>query len=127
MSLVLGVLASICFLYVGVAEASDLDVFRFSATKRVSLTRGRDVVIKLSVKNPGGISGPSLAIVTGTQDSFEVYYETLMVNDETGRGSTKFVFPRYRPDAPGAITWRVEIRDVDPDIDVGTAITNVVL
>ena len=102
----------------------DLDIKRFSVTKKVSLTRGKNIIsIKLTVENGGVIEGSALATVTGMQNGGVVYEQTLNVTDSVGNGSTRYAFDSFSPDAEGDIVWTVVIADDDPDDDVATGIT----
>jgi hypothetical protein len=107
-------------------EMLDLDIKRFSATKRVSVSRPKAIVPQLSVLNNGVIEGDAIATVTGVQGGNPVYQETLLVTDGVGNGSTKYDFPSYVPDTEGDIVWTAVINDEDPDDDVATTTTTVV-
>jgi hypothetical protein len=107
-------------------EMLDLDIKRFSATKRVSVSRPKAIVPKLTVQNNGLIEGSAAATVTGMQGGVEVYTSTISVTDGVGNGSTTYDFPSYIPDTTGDILWTAVIADEDPDDDVATTITTVV-
>lgn len=107
-------------------ETLDLDIKRFSATKKVSVSKAKLIGLKLTVQNNGLIDGFATATVTGTQGGFEVYNQTMTVTDGVGNGSTTYNFPSYQPDTAGDITWTAVIADEDPDDDAATVITIVV-
>ena len=107
-------------------ETLDLDIKKFSATKRVSVSKPKAIVPKLSVQNNGLIEGFANATVTGMQGAVEVYNETMPVTDAVGNGSTTYELPSYIPDTAGDIVWAAVIADEDPDDDMATATTPVV-
>ena len=107
-------------------ETLVLDIKKFSATKRVSVSKPKAIVPKLSVNNNGLIDKPANATVTGMQGDVEVYKETLLVTDGVGNGSSTYEFPSYIPDTAGDILWTAMIADEDPDDDIATATTTVV-
>ena len=105
-------------------DVLDLDIKRFSATKKVSLTRGKNIIsIKLTVKNGGVIEGSAPATVIGMQNGGVVYEQTLNVTDSVGNGSSRYAFDSFSPDVEGDIAWTVDIADDDPDVDVATGTT----
>lgn len=104
----------------------DLDIKRFSATKRVSLARVKPVAFTLSVKNAGTVDGTAPATLVGIQNNAEIYNESITVSDPVGNGGSRYEFPPYTPLAAGDIMWTVTITDEDPDIDTATATTTVV-
>jgi len=107
-------------------EVLDLDIKRFSVTKKVSLTRGKNIIsIKLTVENSGVIEGSAPATVIGMQNGGVVYEQTLNVTDSVGNGSSRYAFDSFSPDAEGDIAWSVVIADDDPDDDVATGTTAV--
>ncbi|MGE5893861.1 MAG: choice-of-anchor D domain-containing protein, partial [bacterium] len=105
--------------------AVDLDISRFSASKRVSLKRGTLVALKLVVTNAGTADGTASATLVGTQNGIEVYNQTDTLSIPAGSSLT-YRFPTYQPTAAGEITWTVTIADEDPDADIASAVTRVV-
>jgi hypothetical protein len=106
--------------------ALDLDISRFTATKRVSLTGNKSTVeISLTVKNMGTLDDTCPATVIGTQNTIVVYNETIDVSDAIGKASTTFDFLPFTPTSEGDIVWTAIVDDVDPDVDETTAITTV--
>ena len=104
----------------------DLDIARFRATKRVSLTGNKNTVeISLAVANNGTIDDVCPATVVGMQNSTEAYNETIDVSDAIGKGSTAFDFQPFTPISDADIVWTVTIEDDDPDVDAATAGTTV--
>jgi hypothetical protein len=108
---------------VGTPEMVDLDITGFKATKQVSLTDA--VEISLAVVNKGEIGYWSEATVIGTQNSVEVYEETISVEDAIGKGHSTHQFPSYTPVAVGDIEWTVTVDDDNSDVDEATASTTV--
>ena len=107
-------------------EDVDLDIKSFKVTRKVSLTRGKNVIsIKLTVNNGGVIEDSAPATVTGMQGGSVVYEQILEVTDGVGNGSTRYTFESFSPDAEGNIVWTAVIADGDPDDDVATATTTV--
>ena len=102
----------------------DLDISRFTASRKVDLSRGGSVSFKLVVKNGGTWEGSAQATLTGVQNNAEVYNQTMTVTAPVG-GSSSYTFPKYAPTATDAITWTVTIADTDPDIDTATVVTQV--
>jgi PKD repeat protein len=109
----------------GPRALGDLDIARFSVSKRAPLSKERTIKIKLVVKNTGtsDVTGP--ATVTGMQNGVEVYNETMEVSDPPGNGRTAFDFPTYTPTDTGDIMWTATIADDNPDDDTATAVTTV--
>ena len=106
-------------------EVLDLDIKRFSVTRKISLTRVKPVVIKLTVNNGGVTEGSAPATVTGMQNGVLVHEQTLDVTDGVGNGSTRYTLDPFTPLAVGEIQWTMVIADGDPDDDVATATTAV--
>ena len=106
-------------------EVLDLDIKRFSVTRKISLTRVKPVVIKLTVNNGGVTEGSAPATVTGMQNGVLVHEQTLDVTDGVGNGSTRYTLDPFTPQAVGEIQWTMVIADGDPDDDVATATTAV--
>jgi hypothetical protein len=103
-----------------------LDIKRFSSTHRVSVSKPKSIVLKLTVQNNGTIEGSANATVTGMQGGVQVYSESVSVTDSVGNGSTTCEFPAYIPETDGDILWTAVISDADPDDDVATTTTVVV-
>jgi hypothetical protein len=103
----------------------DLDISRFTASRKIDMSRGGSVSFKLVVKNSGTWEGSAPATLTGTQNGVEVYNQTMTVTAAVG-GTSSYTFPKYAPTVAGAITWTVTIADTDPDIDTATVVTQVV-
>lgn len=106
-------------------EILDLDIKSFSVTKKIALSRVKDVVIKLTVNNGGVVEGSAPATVTGVQNGDVVHQQTLSVSDAVGNGSTRYTLDPYTPQAVGVIEWTMVIADGHPDDDVATATTSV--
>jgi len=102
----------------------DLDISRFSVSKRASLKRMTTVGIKLVVVNSGTTDGSAPATLVGTQGGAEVYNQTITVSVPAG-STGRYKFPEYLPTAMGEINWTVTIADEDPDDDTATAVTTV--
>jgi hypothetical protein len=102
----------------------DLDIARFSAPANGRVGRAL-AAVTVNVNNGGTVNGIRNATLTGTRNGVQVYNRTLQVSDPVGGGSSQFAFPAYTPTATGNITWRVEIFDDAPDVDVATATTAV--
>jgi hypothetical protein len=113
-----------------IGVAFDLDIFKFSASKKVLSGKvdppGQQVKIKLWVSNPGPADELGLATVVGVQDGSVVYTESMMVSDFVDDEPTMYMFPSYDPAGIGEISWMVTIVDGDPDEDTATATTLVV-
>lgn len=103
----------------------DLDIAGLAAGRRASLSRGKTVQVKLTVANPGPMSGSADATLVGVQNGTQVYSETLAVSAAVG-GTAVYTFPAYLPTAIGTITWTATIADQDPDTDTATATTSIV-
>jgi hypothetical protein len=106
-------------------EVVDLDIKSFRVTKKISLTRVKAVVIKLTVNNGGVTEGFAPATVTGVQNGGVVHTQTLEVTDAVGNGSTRYTLDPFTPTAAGDIEWTMVIADGDPDDDVAIATTTV--
>ena len=109
----------------GLGMDVDIDITRFSVSKKVSSTRGPPVKIELRVRNNGSVDGMVPATVIGIQNGVEVYTETRMVSDPIGDGHSTFEFRPYLPRVTGNISWTATIADDDPDTDVAKATTKV--
>jgi hypothetical protein len=103
----------------------DLDIAGLTATRRVSLSRGKTVQVKLTVANPGPMTGSADATLVGVQNGAQVYNETIAVSAAVG-GTASATFPAYLPTALGTITWTVTLADQDPDTDTATATSSIV-
>lgn len=103
----------------------DLDISRFSVSKRASLKRMTTVGLKLNVVNSGTTAGSASATLVGVQGGVEVYNQTISVSAPVGGRGSKYKFPEYLPTAMGEINWTVTIADDDPDDDTATAVTKV--
>jgi hypothetical protein len=100
----------------------DLDIAKLAVKRRTWLSSRKPVVIMLMVQNNGVVEGDALATVIGVQNGVEVYNESRLVTDATGRkGRTRNLFPTFKPTAPGDVEWTATIDDGDPDEDVATA------
>jgi hypothetical protein len=114
---------------VGASQPSvdvDLDAVKMKPTKKVSLTRGKPVRLRVWVENPGSVDESRVATLSGVQGGVEVYSATLDVSDRPGdAAATKYNFPRFAPSAEGDILWTVSIADDDPDVDAMSAVTRV--
>ena len=110
-----------------VPQSLDIDISRLSANRRVSLTKGKssEVAFKLSVSNPGTMSGSADANLVGVQNDVEIYNETIVVSPPTG-GTAKYTFPNFLPSETGVITWMLTVADENPDVDEATATTKIV-
>jgi hypothetical protein len=76
------------------------------------------------VQNNGRQDGTQRrATITGVQNGAEVYYQTMLVTDPSGKGRTDFSFPAYKPTDEGTIEWTATIDDDDPDDDTKTGRT----
>jgi parallel beta-helix repeat protein len=102
----------------------DLDITRFTATKRVSLSSNKTVKISLAVKNMGALDGECLATVIGMQGVNEIILDPINVSDAIGKGPTSYDLT-YTPINGGEIEWTVTVEDDDPDLDEATAGTTV--
>jgi hypothetical protein len=105
--------------------ALDLDIKRFGRTRKVLLSSGSPVYLKLVVVNGGTVDGTAPARIVGVQDEMVVYDQTLEVTARPGKRAVKYWFPVYTPTATGIVTWTATISDGDPDVDTATAITKV--
>jgi hypothetical protein len=115
--------------YVGTSgsEMLDLDIARFTATKRISVTGKKNTVdISLAVENMGTLDGDCPATVVGMQGENEVHSETINVSDAVGKGPTTHNFTPFTPTTAGDIVWTAIIDDDNPDdVDEATASTTV--
>ena len=108
---------------VTVQAGVDLDIARFTVpnTGRV----GRALTLSINVNNGGTVNGVRTATLTGTQNGVQVYNRSIAVSDPVGGGTSQFAFPAFTPTVTGTISWRVEIFDDNPDVDVATGTTAV--
>ena len=102
----------------------DINISGFTASRRVSLGKGKAVQFQLTVANPGSASGSADATLVGVQNGVQVYSETVSVNPPVG-GTAAYAFPPYQPVKTGGITWTVSVADQNPDVDQATATTTV--
>ena len=102
----------------------DINISGFTASRRVSLGKGKAVQFQLTVANPGPTSGSADATLTGVQNGVQVYSQTVSVNPPVG-GTAVYAFPPYQPVATGGIAWTVTVADQNPDVDQATASTAV--
>lgn len=107
-------------------SVTDIDIRRLQTTKRTSLSRVKDIKIKLVVINTGTVIGSTTVNVTGNQNNVEVYNMTLPVTDLAIGTRETLLFPVYTPDTTGDIMWTATLNDTDPDIDEAFATTRVV-
>ncbi|HZV80830.1 MAG TPA: choice-of-anchor D domain-containing protein, partial [Geobacteraceae bacterium] len=107
------------------SQALDIDISGFSASRRVSLSRGKSVQLKLAAVNPGTVSGSADATLVGVQNGVTVYSQTLNVSLSAG-ATANYVFPDYLPTALGEISWTLTIADQDPDVDTASATSKIV-
>ncbi len=103
----------------------DVDITRFSANVE-SKGRREAIKLKLEVKNSGSVSGVANATVVGVQNGVEVFSETTRVRARLRNRATRLRF-FFVPTMPGEILWTATVADGDPDVDVATARTGVVL
>ena len=104
----------------------DLDAVKLKPTKKVSLTRGKPIRLRVWIKNPGALDESRVATLSGVQGGVEVYSATLDVSDRPGdEAATKHSFPRFTPSAVGDVLWTVSIAADDPDVDAMSAVTRV--
>jgi hypothetical protein len=101
----------------------DLDITRFTATKRFNLNSNKTVQISLAVKNMGTLDDPCPATVVGTQAGSQFYSKEIEVYDAIGKGPTTFDFSPVETPPVGDIVWTVTVEDEDPDVDVAVANT----
>ena len=110
-------------------QVIDIDITGLTATARVALSRVKPVALSLSVTNPGTLSsgtGLVTATLVGTENSVQIYSQTIAL-DNIGIGATaSFTFPAYTPTVIGTITWAVTVIDQDADVDQATAVTKIV-
>ena len=107
------------------ATLLDVDITRFSANVE-SKGRREAIKLKLEVKNSGSVSGVAYATVVGVQNGVEVFSETTRVRARLRNRATRLRF-FFVPTMPGEILWTATVADGDPDVDVATARTGVVL
>jgi len=117
-------LSNVATVAVNVQPGVDLDIARFTVPNNGRVGRALSAV-SINVNNGGTVNGLRTATLTGTQNGVQVYSQSLQVSDPPGGGTSQFAFPAYTPTALGTITWRVEIFDDDPDVDVATGTTAV--
>lgn len=106
---------------VGAGVDLDIDRFTVPGTGRV----GRALTLSINVRNNGTVNQPRTATLTGTQNGVQVYNRSLQVSDPVGGGTSQFAFPAFTPTVTGTISWKVEIFDDNPDVDVATGTTTV--
>lgn len=107
------------------SQLLDIDISGLSASRRVSLSRGKQVVLKLAAVNPGTVSGSANATLIGIQNGAAVYSQTATVTLSAG-ATANYAFPSYLPTALGEISWTLTIDDQDPDLDTATAVSKIV-
>ncbi|HEY6837900.1 MAG TPA: choice-of-anchor D domain-containing protein [Geobacteraceae bacterium] len=106
------------------SQPLDINISGFTASRRVSLNKGKAVQLQLTVTNPGPAAGSADATLVGVQNGASVYSQTVSVNPPVG-GTAVYPFPAYKPVATGVITWTVTVADQNPDVDQSTATTTV--
>jgi hypothetical protein len=108
----------------------DLDIKKFKVKGEVKLKsepdRQKAIKLKLKVKNNGAVPGIANVTVVGVQNGVEAFSMTIPVSSPRRNGATKLQF-FFVPTMPGDILWTATIADGDPDVDVATARTEVVL
>jgi hypothetical protein len=105
----------------------DLDIKSFTASpKGVRLSRPKEVVLTLKIKNNSQSTGSVVATVTGFGAGV-VFSDTFPISDPPGGSATSFIIPTgiSPPTDPGIIIWDVTFEDDDADVDMGTAQTKV--
>jgi hypothetical protein len=102
----------------------DLDIATFRVPNAVRVGRALGAVT-VTVRNNGTFNAPRTATLTATQNGVQVLTRSLLVSDPVGGGTTQFVIPTFTPAAAGSISWRFEIFDDNPDVDVATGTTSV--
>ncbi len=107
------------------SQVLDIDISGFSASRRVSLSRGKSVQLKLTAVNPGTVSGSADATLVGVQGGVTVYSQVVTVSLAAG-ATASYAFPPYLPTALGEISWSLSIADQDPDLDLATAVSKIV-
>ncbi len=105
----------------------DLDIKSFTASpKGVRLSRPKEVVLTLKIKNNSQSTGSVVATVTGFGAGV-VFSDTFPISDPPGGSATSFIIPTRTspPTEPGIIIWDVTFEDDDADVDMGTTQTKV--
>lgn len=105
----------------------DLDIKSFtSSPKGVRLSRPKEVVLTLKIKNNSESTGSTLATVTG-YGAGVIFSDTFSISDPPGGSVTSFIILTgiSRPTEPGIISWDVTFEDDDDDVDMGTIQTKV--
>ncbi|HSB73906.1 MAG TPA: Ig-like domain-containing protein, partial [Candidatus Methylomirabilis sp.] len=119
-----GLLSATATVTVNVQAGVDLDIARLSVPGNGRVGRPLSAVT-IDVRNGGTVNGLRTATLTGTQNGTQVYNRSLQVSDPVGGGTSRFAFPAFTPTVTGSISWRVEIFDDNPDVDVATGTTAV--
>jgi len=106
----------------------DLDIKRFRATLKSGHRGDRRTAIKLEleVNSSGSVPGVANATVVGVQNGVEIFSETTPVSVPLRKRDARLQF-WVVPPMSGDILWTATIADGDPDVDVVTARTEVVL
>lgn len=117
----------------GQAQANpvvDVDVTRFSAAKRLDISRGGTATPKVAVVNAGTAAGTATIQLEGSAPDANGVPQVLYTASEdvtlAPATTTKVLFPTFVPTASGIVTWTVTVADQDPDVDAATATTKIV-
>lgn len=108
------------------ALPTDLDIKRFTVSKKVSLSKGGGIItMEIAIQNNGTETGAGTLTVKGQQGSNEFIHQVVKVSDPVGRGATNVKLQAYIPTVTGEIKWAATLQDGAPDLDEVTATTNV--
>lgn len=108
------------------ALPTDLDIKRFTVSKKVSLSKGGGIItMEIAIQNNGTERGAGTLTVKGQQGSNQFIHQVVKVSDPVGGGATNVKLQAYIPEATGEIKWTATLQDGDPDLDEKVATTNV--